>query len=505
MTTQPTPLPPTVAELHNDIMHEFAWLSENWQGKLRKWLDKLCRRAADPAPVADEAAIKAWESESHPWTGSDYREWVRRGAAMMRAAPRNDDGRLRKLREEMQAEWLECIENKKQFPVGSGDRRECQAEANAFQSACFRIDRLLAESPAGDAGESVRREHSFDPHAVARKLQIIASGLTYNEGKAEGVAKHWIYEVAWRIQAGLDHVPDEKRMRGQIDDLRETVSAQQQTIDKLLAESPAGDAVGLFGDDKLRSEIAAKWGHAGAHVEVFDDLRARLQAAEADLAAAKSIYREHWDDCDTVAEMMRSACNEAVTRLAQFKDRGGIIDKLEADLAAAQQQAMEASQIAMTANTEAVRYKKERDAKLSLLAAQQTIEEMWSILGHRDKALPQFAARQVVNDLAAAKAEGARAVVEELAKLACVFETQSYVPYANPASKIWSRIGELRAAQPQTTTAAPATVRQGDEVLREVVTMPFADLIAEEDAKRYYRMVTLCLKELARRALEGKP
>lgn len=57
---------------------------------------------------------------------------------------------LRRLRKEMQDAWLACIESKKLFSVGTADRRECQAEANAFQSVCFAIDRELAAlaSPA---------------------------------------------------------------------------------------------------------------------------------------------------------------------------------------------------------------------------------------------------------------------------------------------------------------------------------------------------------------------
>jgi len=387
------------------------------------------------------------------------------------------------------------VESARLFVLGGGPGTTMAKQMSAVFDLALahlyvirKIDKLLAESPAGDAGESGSRKQSFDPHGVAGKLRLIASGLTYNEGKAEGVAKHWIYEVAWRIQAGLDHVPDEKRMRGQI-----------------------------------------------------DDLRARLQAAEADLAAAKSIYREHWDDCDTVAEMMRSACNEAVLRLRQFKDRGGIIDKLEADLAAAQQQAREASQIAMTANTEAVRYKKERDAKLSLLAAQQTIEETWSILGHRDKALPQFAARQVVNDLAAAKAEGARAVVEAYESIRAWAMDRASEHAATdfgqgmkrPAAKCIDlcnssiEVAKLRAAQPQpqpTPNIANATaVKQVseneflaqvgqpqpvdgiDKSLRDAFDNMKETLTGSYDVLAEVRSVADVVEVLYRRALEGKP
>lgn len=65
-------------------------------------------------------------------------------------APADEGAALRRLRSEMQDAWLACIENKKLFNVGSPDRREWQAEANAFQSACFAIDRELAALRAKD-------------------------------------------------------------------------------------------------------------------------------------------------------------------------------------------------------------------------------------------------------------------------------------------------------------------------------------------------------------------
>jgi len=283
--TQPNPLPPTVAELR-DIIDSYVP-----RGPVHDAADKALNQLfalasrADPAPVADEAAIEGammrlantartagsmgmWHqlNPNQPSECADWEERVHVRASelrgLMRAAPRNDDGRLRKLREFYETRNAYMDDQSKRW----------HAEGNAHIAAEY-------------------RGHLAESHRV-------------------------------------------------IDE-----------IDKLLAESPAGDAVGLFGDDKLRSEIAAKWGHAGAHVEVFDDLRARLQAAEAesntlrklntahvasveklqaayddakkqlaeadaerdklaaDLAAAKSIYREHWDDCETVAEMMRSACN----------------------------------------------------------------------------------------------------------------------------------------------------------------------------------------------------
>lgn len=587
MTTQPTPLPPTVADLFknlhtaDDVIEQLGfemnhgYLSPKNRAIVEAAQDRvraLASRAADPAPVADEAAIAAWDKAMNEANNSgkpgEIDRLRREGKRLMRAAPRNDDN-LRKIKAFSDAQKAE-IER-----CGGISHEYLHGQRNLLGLLDYEIDRLLAESPAGDAGESGSRKIAFDPHGVAGKLRLIASGLTYNEGKAEGVAKHWIYEVAWRIQAGLDHVPDEKRMRGEINDLRETVSAQQQTIDsvivacgslglsasvlpahieglrarlqaveaerdekydeltdvraerdklaadlaaaqkerdeaaarwksvsdklvdswverdKLAAESPAGDAVGLFGDDKLRSEIAAKWGHAGAHVEVFDDLRARLQAAEADLAAAKSIYREHWDDCETVAEMMRSACNEAVTRLAQFKDRGGLIDKLEADLAAAQRERDDLHEINDNVNAELER----KEAELTAACA-------------AGKAL-QDENEKLKGDLVAAKAEGARAV-DALQWLHDRFGSLSWGSYSNPAIVVGKKIAALRAAHPQPTptTAAPATTMPPQPVeKRDGVLWRESERMHDYgcDTHEWGEAVERLLDELCRRALEGKP
>jgi hypothetical protein len=49
----------------------------------------------------------------------------------------------------------------------------------------------------------------------------------------------------------------------------------------LAAQEPPADEKrnGIFNEDALRAEIVSKWGPAGAHVEVFDDMRKQLAAA----------------------------------------------------------------------------------------------------------------------------------------------------------------------------------------------------------------------------------
>ena len=504
-------------------------------------LNQLCALAsrAEPAPVADEAAIEAWERDWDAATRTlhfriqrDEFDGVRamgaRAVRLMRAAPRNDDGRLRKLRRTLR-------DNKARHRRNAAEMANPYLEgcADAESDACDEIDKLLAESPAG---EWVEKAHCDT------------------------------------IEGAL------KETETQLADCRDTVSAQQQTIDSVIV---ACGSLGLSASELPK------------HIE---GLRARLQAAEADLAAAKSIYHGHWDDCETVAEMMRSACADAVYQREQFKARGGIIDKLEADLAAAKadrsiRDAEADGRRIQDLTAQLAAAQKERDEARSETAYLDNIlEGIEHALGDRMKGEHSRAkARHIealLADLAAAKAEGAKAAVElqeddvewvvnDSAELGvrihgkCFFlykgtslvykdakhddgrpmmvrlvgkrefgecchpwemiaegKFRAYDPsnpedgmhYGITAETISNRelIGKpipgggwepLLAAQPQpaATSEPPATAAKGDEVLREVVTMPFAELIAEEDAKRYYRMVTLCLKELARRALEGKP
>ena len=373
-TTQP--LPPSVAELRDII-------AAHYRGDA---LNQLCALAsrAEPAPVADEAAIEAWERDWDAATRTlhfriqrDEFDGVRamgaRAVRLMRAAPRNDD-KLRQLRE-----WGDL------WFVHGTPLEGSRGEQAGWSVVREEIDRLLAESPAG---EWVEKAHCDT------------------------------------IEGAL------KETETQLADCRDTVSAQQQTIDSVIV---ACGSLGLSASELPK------------HIE---GLRARLQAAEADLAAAKSIYHGHWDDCETVAEMMRSACAEAVYQREQFKARGGIIDKLEADLAAA-------------------------------------------------------------------KAEGAKAVVEEIAEwvrgdrlmlvrsgrhvsFGTQIETdrrQVYTPIV--LDVLETMANQLRSAQPQPTTAAPATVRQGDEVLRA-----FLD---REDSCGGPTLDEQVMREVCRRLLEGKP
>lgn len=566
MNPTPTNLPPSVAALALDAeASRKVWndiptsglrddiARDNFIEASFKLIDAClaCSVAADPAPVADEAAIEKWRSDAQQmaWDGvratSDTaifrvtRMEIDEAVRLMRAAPRNDD-KLRKLREEMMAAWMACIENKKQFPVGSGDRRECQAEANAFQSVCFGIDKLLAESPAGDAGES-----------EARGLLKEAMGAFEPWVRGPGVVGGILHlqEEVGNLRARLQAAEAERdALAKERDEARE--GAAYTLVGKLAAMTKERDAAIRDRQDaeELQSKLAADLAaaqkerdvakaEAECHSKNHDTMLDEVERLRRDLAAVKTdrdAFREELDahiearqNCKHI--LVGESAVQAVERLAKERDwerhewpkqiaaalhtevgRIGAtpsmvatavqleheahtrcLDRLvkaQSDLAAAQKELDEASKIAVTANAEAVRYMRERDA---------------------------------------AKAESARAVVEELLDVQDYFGTKA-VNARNAAkrptpedkrvgngydvqARIWDaaigniehRIHKLRAAQPP--QPQPATVRQGDEVLREVVTMPFAELIAEEDAKRYYRMVTLCLKELARRALEGKP
>jgi len=71
------------------------------------------------------------------------------------SAPDSDGAALRRLRKKMMDCWQDRIETKKRFDVNTPDRREAQAEANAFQIACFEIDGELAarqDTPTTNGG-----------------------------------------------------------------------------------------------------------------------------------------------------------------------------------------------------------------------------------------------------------------------------------------------------------------------------------------------------------------
>jgi len=498
MTTQPTPLPPTVAELCNLIFHRTNCMTD---AEATRALEELCRRAADPAPVADEAAIEKWrklatseqiERPKDVARGSPVRAlgyFVSEGeiedaVRLMRAAPRNDEGRLRKLREEMQAAWLACIESKKQFPVGSGDRRECQAEANAFQSVCFGIDKLLAESPAGDAGEpSCKREYD----AMVKLIRDSHNGYDHAARKELGME-----EPASAIVALHDLIKEQKSLEGyevrdlrrEVDDLRARLQAAEAELDEKaeLLDKVIYDAEEFSGklSDILDKNLVPDGEPLARVKEAIDMLtetileRDKLEAERDAMAKERDWERHEWPkqiaaalhtEVGTIGStpsMVATAVqleHEAHTRCF---DR---LVKTQADLAAAQ---------------------KERDV---------------AVTGARDfRAAWEREKRWREDDRAAAKAEGARAVVEVLNEALDVLagvlgEKNSYTAIVD------LRDAKLRAAQPQPTTAEPATNgREGDDVLRE-----FLDY--SKDFSRDEKLDSgLCaLVVLVRRALEGKP
>ena len=357
MTTQP--LPPSVAELRDII-------AAHYRGDA---LNQLCALAsrADPAPVADEAAIQEWrfgamnDQIEHPRdlareSGRRLGYFVTRdeideAVRLMRAAPRNDVGRLRKL-----ADWTHRYGSDLVPPSGWSD-----TYGEGMRNAKEWVRKLLAESPAGDAGEpSCKREYD----AMVKLIRDSHNG----------------YDPAARKELGM--------------------------------EEPASAIVAF----RLADKLAA--------------MRTERDAA----------IRDRQD-----AEALQS--------------------KLAADLAAAQKERDEASKIAMVANTEAVRYMRERDE------------------AQADAASKAIDLRHARDDIAAAKAESAKAVVEELEDLKtrlgnvdnCVSWKSSEAMNAQHQERVRTyhqidrRIAKLRAAQPQPTTAAPATVRQGDEVLRQYI------------------------------------
>lgn len=123
----------------------------------------------------------------------------------------------------------------------------------------------------------------------------------------------------------------------------------------------------------------------------------------------------------------------------------------------------------------------------------------------------------------AAKAEGAWAVVNAAAKLMTILPPEiSYVPstrfgdgYVDAAffeadifavnaaiANLNVAIAKLRAAQPQPTNAAPATVRHGDEVLRTCIEKLRGDDGRFDDVAM--GRLRIAVLELLNRALEAR-
>lgn len=100
--------------------------------------------------------------------------------------------------------------------------------------------------------------------------------------------------------------------------------------------------------------------------------------------------------------------------------------------------------------------------------------------------------RDLEKQFHAAKAEGARAVVEELEAIDEELGVQ-FMASHDCRRVVCERIRELRAAQPQPTTAEPASVRKGDEVLSEFMAQIDADGSPTKGGR--------ALRELCRRAL----
>ena len=466
--TQPNPLPPTVAELRDTVMRATC---PCWTTDARNALDELCRRAADPAPVADEAAIECWmrrfEAQSFDVNTSAFDELRDEAVRLMRAAPRNDD-KLRKLREE--ADLWRC----RHASLGSEPAFIRKGMCEMF---ICEIDKLLAESPAGDAGEpSCKREYD----AMVKLIRDSHNGYDPAARKELGME-----EPASAIVALHDLIKEQKSLEGyEVRDLRREV----------------------------------------------DDLRARLQAAEAEL--------------DEKAELLDKVIYDAEEFSGKLSD---ILDKNLVPDGEPLARVKEAIDMLTETILERDKLEAERDKLAADLAAAQKERDAIEQRETKGVALFDQIVAELRRDLAAAKAEGARAVVEELEGLAKVFEKNCADMRRNAMEQpttalngydvqanVWMhacdavswRIAKLRAAQPQPTTAEPATtsdrtpkegkqpifwapwresgatVRQGDDRL--------SDRPACEEVVRTFNPVTATPSETwvyvqCRRALEGKP
>lgn len=172
MNHTPTNPPPSVAELKRYLVDfmgnvDGSAVTQAEANKAFNSLDQLCARAADPAPVADEAAIEAammklanaariagsmgmWH-QLNPGQPSEFADWeakVHDRASELRnllraRLPASDDAKLRKLKEQVRTHHDDTFSNR---------CHEEQEACSVLRMVCVQvenwIDQLLAEGPA---------------------------------------------------------------------------------------------------------------------------------------------------------------------------------------------------------------------------------------------------------------------------------------------------------------------------------------------------------------------
>lgn len=462
--SNPTPLPPSVAELRDTIVKFFDGRPHGPLNSHRKALNRLCELAsrADPAPVADEAAIRA-----------QITEFGRASEAVARVGELSADREMVSRRESAR-ERLVAIMRAAPRPVASDE------------FAPRRVFRPVVADVVIDGCPDVVK-FSVDTNGDGN-YRVLVSAATRNDDKL----RREILDLRRWAKTHFDEAcVDQNANREQFWSGHDMA---YRNVLKLLAESSAGDAPLAEAVDIIRR-----------HAAVSDDLRARLQAAE---AKRDEKYAE-------LADVRGELSDVHAERAAAIRDRQDAEaerDKLAADLAAAQKERdWWKTKHADDAGGMVTKWK---ESQAMLNNAVTIVEESREAAGCQPGQRLQHRCAELVNDLAATKAESAKAAVELpvllLDKVERMFD---HCPFCGCSLDTgWEcnnercgidckpLVDKLRAAQPQPTTAAPATVRQGDEVLREFLNYA-------NDFNRDEKLDSgLCaLVELCKRALEGKP
>jgi len=317
VTTQPTPLPPSVAELRDII-------AAHYRGDA---LNQLCALAsrAEPAPVADEAAIEAWERDWDAATRTlhfriqrDEFDGVRamgaRAVRLMRAAPRND-----KLRN----------------PIDLGELRDCILNAEAankplihwLERSKHHVTKVLAESPAGDAPcQTMNSSSAADADKSLPSQSPMGPQEMTHTSRSEIISGQ-----------SAPTVSTMETLRSEIRGLHVVLGKISQSL-KMSGWTVPQDVV-----DRVRGLMAQneqyRWMDKKLIADLngdIDDLRARLQAAEAERDLANETLESMTKERDKLAADLAAAKADRSIRDAEADGRR--IQDLTAQLAAAQKE-----------------------------------------------------------------------------------------------------------------------------------------------------------------------
>ena len=508
-------------------------------GRSNRWHDTDC----DDAPAdADEARIARWE---HLTFSSEERK-VQEGVSLMRsllARAVKAEGVLRAIDEVIADRGVperDCTlplpQRVDNLIVELKNWRHSYGEAALLaEKAETEIRHLrakLAESEAEVERLRGRDAEPFDWDAAPNVQEWIDENLPEREPRAGSkmVELHADEVVADRGEA--------RRVAGWLKDIMAENASLRAEADRMALAVMCGDG-GLEVWNRTMTENA--------------DLRAKLVEAEAEASGALSLMRVKEAECAmatrraefaeaklAATEKARDGWFDCVT--ACLREAGVPVDDPDAALAALNGVGTKPSHyIAMLREErDALKQVAELREDCDTIALTEDVRDLLRALGisdharpvscHRivrDEILPAIATlRSEVGDLreevggkgfsllqqerdeavaerdAALAAQNARAV-EELEALRnwWLGKYNGSIGTVVLVDKIGLRLAALRSSPPAAPAGEAPAQGAGDDVLREVLVMPFRELISLDQEQRAIRVLTMGLKELCRREL----